>query len=447
MHFIRNIDRWIALICSLYLIWLTQHYPPVKDHRAIIHDVTSYYGYLPAWHIYEDIDFGFADTLPPGEPLDALWYNQLPNGQRFQKMTLGLAYFYAPSFYLADAYVLKHPEYHRNGFSKPYQWALTLNTLLFGLISIWLFQKILRMHVNPPVAGVVMLLIFGATNLPYYISMAPGLSHVYSFFLLCVQWLISLNLKRKMTVSGIFGLVLITSWLVLIRPTNLMPALLPLLIIFPRDWIQFLKRSPIAWILVFLAFIIIWMPQFLYWKHVSGHWIFYSYDNERFFFNDPKIFEGLFGFRKGWLVYSPVMIFALAGLFVQSADMRPYKTFLLLTLPVYLWVIFSWWCWWYGGSYGSRVMIEYYPILALFMGSFVQWIFKKKVFRWFALVMACFFIWLNHLQLRQFHGGILHWDSMTLKAYKAIFADRKIPEGYEQHLDTPDYEAAKRGDR
>jgi hypothetical protein len=343
--------------------------------------------------------------------------------------------------------VLKHPEYHRNGFSKPYQWALTLNTLLFGLISIWLLQKILRMHVNPPVAGVVMLLIFGATNLPYYISMAPGLSHVYSFFLLCVQWLISLNLKRKMTVSGIFGLVLITSWLVLIRPTNLMPALLPLLIIFPRDWIQFLKRSPIAWILVFLAFIIIWMPQFLYWKHVSGHWIFYSYDNERFFFNDPKIFEGLFGFRKGWLVYSPVMIFALAGLFVQSADMRPYKTFLLLTLPLYLWVIFSWWCWWYGGSYGSRVMIEYYPILALFMGSFVQWIFKKKVFRWFALVMACFFIWLNHLQLRQFHGGILHWDSMTLKAYKAIFADRKIPEGYEQHLDTPDYEAAKRGDR
>lgn len=438
-------DVITAIICSFYLIWLNVHFSPVKDNRAIIHDVTSYYGYLPAQFIYDDIDFGFADTLPPGEPLDALWYNSLPNGQRFQKMTLGLSYFYAPSFFIADQYVKVHPEYHRNGFSKPYQWAMSLNTLLFGLLSVCLLRKLLRRYFDSRIVSVVLLMIFGATNLPYYIGMAPGLSHVYSFFLLCAQWLITLRLKEKSSLPGMFGLVLVSAWLVLIRPTNIFPALLPLFVITPVTWFRMLKTNPMLWIGVVFGIALIWIPQFLYWKHVSGNWIFYSYDQERFFLDDPKILEGLFGFRKGWFIYTPAMLLACMGSFLKSEVIKSFRNFLWMSLPLYLWVVFSWWCWWYGGSYGSRVMIEYYPVLAVFLGVLVHRVGQLKILRLMMLVPAFFLIWLNHTQLRQFHGGILHWDSMTFEAYKAIFADRKLPDNYPSLLKTPDYEAAKKG--
>lgn len=445
--FMKRADQWTAVFCCFYLVWLTYTYSPVENNRAIIHDVTSYYGYLPAQFIYNDIDFGFADTMPVGEPLDALWYNSLPNGQRFQKMTLGLAYFFTPTFFMADYYVLHHPEWNRNGFSKPYQWAMALNTLFFGLLCVWVLRGILKLYFNPVITALTLLMIFCATNLPYYISMAPGLSHVYSFALLGVQWLCLDRFKKNPTGLIFFVVVLTSAWLVLIRPTNLLPAMLPLFLVSPAEWFRYLKAKPIWLFWALMAFLIIWLPQFIYWKHVSGNWIFYSYDNERFYFNDPKIIEGLFSFRKGWLIYTPVMVFAWIGIGLKNEKLKPYKRYFLIVFPLYLYIVFSWWCWWYGGSYGSRVMIEFYPVLAVFLALYIRFVSRYRYASILTAACFCFMMYLNHVQMRQYHGGILHWDSMTFKAYKAIFADRKIPVGYEKLLNTPDYEAAKKGKR
>jgi hypothetical protein len=444
----KNLDKWAALVIAFYLIFLFFKYPSYKDNRSIIHDVTSYYGYLPAAFIYDDIDFGFADTMPPGEPLDALWYNALPNGQRFQKMTMGLSYFYAPSFFLADIYVKYNPKYHRNGFSKPYQWAMGLNTLLIGLMSVFLMRLILRYFFTSMVAALALVLVFSATNFTYYISLAPGLSHPYSFFLLCLQFLLVLQIKDKPHPFYFIFIGLVTAWLVLIRPTNLLPALLPLFL-FSKDEL-FTFKKPALLLLLILGAAVPWIPQLMYWKHVSGQLLFYSYDTERFFFNDPKVADGLFGFRKGWFIYTPVMIAGIIGLFFKNNNdiITRLKWFIAATLPLYLFVVFSWWCWWYGGSYGSRVMIEYYVVFAVFIGVVIRYFLQKKTsIKVLVVVIAMGFIGLTKSQLHQYSVGLLHWDSMTWPAYRAIFLNSKLPANYEKLLVTPDYEKAKKGMR
>ena len=66
-------------------------------------------------------------------------------------------------------------------------------------------------------------------------------------------------------------------------------------------------------IIIFFAFLV-WIPQLLYWKTVTGNYLFYSYADEGFFFLNPQILKGLFSYRNGWLIYSPVMFFALLGI-------------------------------------------------------------------------------------------------------------------------------------
>lgn len=447
-HTKQYLDKWATLFIVFYLIFLFFKYPSYKDNRSIIHDVTSYYGYLPAVFIYDDIDFGFADTMPPSEPLDALWYNALPNGQRFQKMTMGLSYFYAPSFFLADVYVKNHPHFHRNGFSKPYQWAMGLNTLLIGLMSVFLMRLVLRYFFSATVASLALLMVFTATNLSYYISMAPGLSHPYSFFLLSLQLLLVLKIKDKPHAFYFLLIGLVTAWLILIRPTNILPAVLPLFLFKKDELLAFTIKNPALLLILFFGAILPWLPQFVYWKHVSGQFLFYSYDTERFYFNDPKIIEGLFGFRKGWFVYTPVMLAAIVGLFFKNNNdlITRLKWFVATTLPVYLFIVFSWWCWWYGGSYGSRVMIEYYVVLAVFLGIVIRYLFQKnKVVTTVVVLVSLFLIGLTKTQLHQYSVGLLHWDSMTWSAYRAIFFSTKLPANYEKLLVTPDYEKAKKG--
>ncbi|MFO7610005.1 MAG: hypothetical protein R6X35_12570, partial [Candidatus Krumholzibacteriia bacterium] len=54
--------------------------------------------------------------------------------------------------------------------------------------------------------------------------------------------------------------------------------------------------------------------KYHFWGQTStGQFVFNSYMEEGFFFLKPKFFHGLFSYRKGWLVYSPVMTMAIIG--------------------------------------------------------------------------------------------------------------------------------------
>jgi hypothetical protein len=276
------------------------------------------------------------------------------------------------------------------------------------------------------------------------------MSHAYSFclfaifFYYTIQWYAKSSLRNTIILGLTLGLIS------LIRPSN---ALIVLFFALYEtcSFSDFKKRLLFAkekWFMIFLMAIIsllLWIPQFIYWKIATGHYLFYSYTDERFYFNDPHILEGLFSFRKGWLVYTPIMVFALLGLFVNNESIKKQRLAIIGFMSLNIYIIFSWWCWWYGGSFGQRSMIESYALLSLPLASFTQFVLDKLIIVKTLFFTVClFFVGLNIFQTYQFELKSLHWDGMNKKLYFLQFGKLDRIEGFDELVHWPDYDRARR---
>lgn len=157
--------------------------------------------------------------------------------------------------------------------------------------------------------------------------------------------------------------------------------------------------------------------QLFYWKFQTGNWIYWSYGSESFYFLKPHLIEGLIGFRKGWFLYTPLMILGCVGLF-----MSPKRIALSITLflMLFTYVVFSWWNWWYGGSLGCRPMLDVYVFLAVGLAYFYQYIQnhqKKYVKIMLSTITILFVVYGMKLNIQGFYEWI-HWDGMTYTSWK-----------------------------
>ena len=113
-----------------------------------------------------------------------------------------------------------------------------------------------------------------------------------------------------------------------------------------------------------------------------------------------------------------------------------------------MYIVWSWWCWWYGGVFGQRALIESYVLLAIPLTAFTEYILEKKlIYRASYLILIACFISLNLFQSWQFSVGVIHYDSMSRKAYWYSLFRTKVEDKFYLMLDSPDIEAAMKGDR
>jgi hypothetical protein len=75
----------------------------------------------------------------------------------------------------------------------------------------------------------------------------------------------------------------------------------------------------------------------LYWKYASGHFIFDV--GSKWYFLNPW-FRVLFGFEKGWFVYTPITIFFVAGWWFMRN--QPFKRSVVVFCTLNLWIIMAW---------------------------------------------------------------------------------------------------------
>jgi hypothetical protein len=211
-------------------------------------------------------------------------------------------------------------------------------------------------------------------------------------------------------------------------------------------------------VVIGVAFFLTLLPQLIYWKMMSGNYLFFSYgESERFFFDQPKFADVLFSYRKGWLLYTPIMIFALAGFFYSNKKFPKFTAPMLLYLVVTIYLTSCWWCWWYGGGFGMRPMVQSYALLVFPLCAFLNHVFSGPlvdgVIRTLKkyLVMACalFCLFLNLMQNYQYITGVLHYDAMTKISYWTIFGKPEIGGNdsriYWSSLKDPGYDNARKG--
>lgn len=420
-----------------------------KD-RIIDYDVAHYYGYLPSAFIYHDLSLEF-NSADRQFLSNKIWYVKTIDGKKVFKVSMGVALGYLPGFLIAHGYQLITGG-DASGFSAPYKLSLVMSGFFFAMLGLFYLRKILRLYFDEGISALVLLIIMLATNLFTYTVFEVAMSHVYSFAVITIFIWNTIQWYKKPGYARSIVLGLLIGWIFLIRPVNLL-----VMFIFVGWGINdmgsmtarikwFLDYWKQAVIIAFFGFIIC-IPQLLYWKIYAGHWLFYSYVGEQFYFTHPHILEGLYSWRKGWLLYTPVMILSLIGIGFINKKIPSLRWIYPFTIGLLLYITWSWWCWWYGGGFGQRSLIDWYGWMAIPIAALLQSLKPKKIVYSMLIVFIFFCIFLNQFQHNQYRNTSIHYDSMTKDAYFYHFWKYSKYPGLTPLLIAPDYEKAKRGEK
>lgn len=162
--------------------------------------------------------------------------------------------------------------------------------------------------------------------------------------------------------------------------------------------------------------------QLTYWKYATGHLVYFSYKGEGGFnFLQPHIWQGLFSFKKGWLVYTPVMVFALLGIWFMRRQLPEFLPGILIFSVLYIYVVFSWNPWWYGGSFGMRAMVQTYALYSIPLACLATYVYRKWHRAVLFSIICSFFIYMNLYQSWQRQHNIIHWEDMHRDWYWDVF--------------------------
>lgn len=421
-----------------------------NDLKVIDWDVIGFYAYLPATFIYHDYKLEFVKKDLRFVEEKKFWPQHGPNDVYVIKPTMGLSMLYAPFFFAAHLHS-QAAGIKADGFTKYYHQYIHLSCLFYLLIGLYFLRKLLKRWFDEwPVTLSLISVVLGS-NLFYYSTTEASMSHAYTFSVVAVylyalcKWFDKPSMLYAITAGLTLGLI------VLIRPINVVFGLIPVFYALKNvadirtSFDYFFKNKKTVAIALLLAFAVI-LPQLLYWKSVTGQFFFYSYLQEKLNFFDPHILSGMFSFRNGWLIYTPVMIFALIGIYRLFKFKHDFRYAVVITLILFLYLVFSWWCWWYVG-FGNRAMIDIYALLAIPMAGFFQWVFAlRSQIKLGVLVLFVALVGLNCFQILQYKRALIHFDGMNFEAYKASFGRLQYTEEYKNAVKSPDYEKAIKGE-
>jgi len=446
----RKLHLITIVFILLATIWLQFFVKGWKQNRIIDWDTMIYYSYLPATFIHNDITFEFAKT-DIEKYSRRFWAIRSQGGGLVVKMSMGMAFIYSPFFFIAHS-VAKPLGYEADGYSLPYQMAIAFGAILYFAVGLFLLAKLLRKYFSPVAVSLTLLLVALGTNLWYYSAIEPGMTHVYNFtfFILFILTLNSWLKSPKVKLS--IGLGLLCGIISLIRPSNTLIGLLFLLWGI-SSWDEFKERILLLlrrWdrlLIVALFAIAVWMPQIIYWKVQTGQFFYYTYGEQGFFFANPHIIDGLFSFRKGWFIYTPIMLFAVAGIFYLPRYIKGLTLGISVFLVLNVYIIFSWWSWWYGGSFGARPMIDSYGILAIPLAAMIEQMLGMRKWIKISAISIMLVLFLHGVfQTFQYYYGSIHWDSMTKEAYFLSFGRMKQHPELPLFLKMTDYDRAIKGE-
>lgn len=441
-------------VISIILICLTiteVHLNLVRyqSKSVIIWDAIGYYCYLPATIIKKDVKLSFINDQNKQE-YDGIKYVYVndKNGNHIIKYSMGMAVLYAPFFLVAHA--LAGPlGYNPNGYSEIYHFFIEFSGLFYLLFGLIYLRKLLLMYYSETITAISIFVMTFGTNLLSYTTVDCVMSHSYTLSLFSIFLYCIVKYYQIPKTKYIIALAILLGLIILIRPLN---SLLAIAIVFiginnkqelKNRFLFFIKHYKQAILFVCLTFLVV-SPQLLYWKYVTGHYLVFSYGKEGFFFGHPHILDCLFSFRKGWLIYSPLFLFVFPGLyFIRKQSAKGFYSLHVILLPLYLYIVASWWCWWYGGSFGLRPMIDLYPLLVFPLAAFfyrISTLKKTNTRIWFGIISLL--VALNIYQTFQYKYRIIHYDAMTFKAYVNAFG--KMDKKYIDNslLRDPDYEKA-----
>lgn len=415
---------------STWFIYFNYHtYLAWQDGTPFRNDAAIYYSYIEAAFVHHDITFNFPGSENYG-------FTKTDKGENVPRMTMGVALLQTPFFFLAD-HIARQEDYPHDGHSPPYKWIIHFGLIFYVLLGLYFLYKALTFYFNKWISILICFCLLYATNLFYYCFGFNQMSHGYLFFLAClivysiIKW--DREKKNQYLVLGSFFIGFAT----LVRPTEIIWVLMPLLIGVDSfrsfiDRLKYFKTNIGTTLLACVSFVIPIVPQLMFWKMQSGDWVFYSYNDERFFFGDSKFLQSLINYHNGLLPYSPILILAFLGLVPLFFKQRNIFNSIFFFLIINIYVLSSWWMWTYAGSLGARQYIQSFPLMAFPMASLFSYLighsgkYLKIISSSIIVFVVMYLARLNMIMEAQFKDTIIHWSAMTKDAYWLVLGKPRL---------------------
>jgi hypothetical protein len=399
--------RFERLLLLLFLFTLPFLNPWVRG------DGVGYYAFARAPLIQHNLDFTedyrHANESFRGPRLDE--NNQprsefrTPTGHLDNHFTVGPAILWAPFLLVAHLGVLLAralgSSVAADGFSAPYRITMALATAIYGFLGLLLAFRLAREYVHERWALLATIAIWWASSLPVYMYFNPSWSHAHSAFVVALflwYWHRTRS-SRSLTQWLILGLI--TGLMLNVYYANAMVLAVLAIEVARRYYLAFhLKpakalaadesglvgtaRPPFPHALsvpqllfrhfLFAAVVLLCMlPTLITRYFVYGNAFESGYIPLRdWLWSSPAFLQVLFSSNHGLLAWTPILLFAIAGLFIFWRWQRRAGTpFLAAFLAFYLLIA----CYpdWAGiSSFGNRFFISLTPLFILGLSVFLD---------------------------------------------------------------------------
>jgi hypothetical protein len=168
------------------------------------------------------------------------------------------------------------------------------------------------------------------------------------------------------------------------------------------------------------------LPQLLYWKYLTGHYLAYSYGDEKFiYWKEPKFLGVWFAPINGLFLYNPLYLILIAGMLflIWRKSINGYYTFILFLVISYLFA--SWHSWFFGCAFGGRSFVEFLAVFSIPFASLIEYFRSagRKSSRWFwavVLITVIYSLKITYVFDGCFYGNDF-WDWKTFLAYFKAF--------------------------
>lgn len=382
-------------------------------------DGRGYYSYLPAIFLQNDLSWSKLGEYCPKERQTFL--NDV-NNKKLNKYSFGTSLLMLP-FFLIAYFLSIVLGLNCDGNNFLFHFFISIAALFYFLAGIYFSIRTLLLFSknSNAIISAISAIILG-TSILFYTFFECSLSHVYSFccisgFGFFTSIFFKENNKKQLLIASLF--LFLT---VVIRPFNIVViASIPFLFFqslkSSDDFYTIKKVGNYFAISVFIALSILLLFNFLQCRTI----VLKTYSNEGFNFFKPELFNFLFSARKGLFFYSPILLIAFITTIVFAVKKQMKYSLLFVFFIVLFYLLSAWWNWFYGDSFGQRVVVDYYFFFLFPMTHLFEFVFsslpKKIIFGATILLFAI----LNLVQTWQVANGILPLDGITLEKYNYLF--------------------------
>lgn len=378
---------WVgALICCLLAACFARlEFSKRRDLRPLSGwDENHYFAWSRSLVVDGDLDFRddfeFLASLRGVSPLSDVFREAVdstpptPSGHFPNKYGVGTAILGAPGLLVARGAVLVygadrvHP--HATAYVLGHELSLIVVGFL-GLLGAWRLLERLSFGKGHATAAVVLVAL--GTPLGGYIWFWTGMAHaagfaaVVWFALACHRWwecvVAGAPTKTLLCRAGLMGAAL--GLAMLVRYPNAVVALLPAGLALtgwfgaqPDDRAGYLRSAMASLPVAALAAVLAFLPQMLAWKAVYGSFLLDSYVGERMHPLPMHALHVLFGVRNSLLLWSPLIVGAIAGLVCAPRELRGWAVGGGMVLLAFLWIYGSWDAYSLGSAFGMRGFVD-----------------------------------------------------------------------------------------